>query len=393
MDSLLNRYRNVTVLLLVICAQLILLAYQVKSNQDVRLIRVWAVTAVTPLARVIEGVRGSTAGVLKNYILLHNMRQENQEMKKELGRLKIENQYLRSALDTAERLKALSAFQAQNPSKMAPSRVIGTGTGANSRVVFIDRGSHGGVMRGMAVITPDGIVGKVIAAYPTASQVLLITDPTFAAGVISQKHRVHGTVRGLGYSGCQVDYIQNEEKVEVGELFFTSGDDGVFPKGLPVGAVTVVRPGNPFKQVFITPAGLQHGIEEVLVILEGSHQPIPEPQVANSEIHLQPPPAEEAAPAGLDTSSSQPGAGTDADRLRQRYQRIGEAQGHTFGQGLPGSKPPNFNLNPENAPAAQPTPAVPAAPKPETGTAKPGPAAATPPAKPAAAPAGQTQQP
>lgn len=417
MDSLINRYRNVTVLLLVICAQLILLAYQVKSNQDVRLIRVWSVTAVTPLARVIEGVRSGTVGVLENYVLLHNLRDENRDMKKELGRLKIENQYLKSELETAERVKALSAFQSRNPSRMAPSRVIGTGTGANSRVVFIDRGSHGAVMRGMAVITPDGIVGKVIAAYPTASQVLLITDPTFAAGVISQKHRVHGTVRGLGYSSCQVDYIQNEERVDVGEQFFTSGDDGVFPKGLPVGAVTVVRQGTPFKQVFLTPSGLQRGTEEVLVVLEGTHQPIPEPQVASTEMHLQPPPAAaEPAPAQAGAQPSQPAAsGTDADKLRQRYERIGEAQGHTFGQGLPGSKPPNFNLDPDavrpspkppaTAGAAQPPAA--ASPKPPaTGTtqppaatvkppaaavAKPKPEAGAPPAKPAPVPEGQAQ--
>ena len=56
--------------------------------------------------------------------------------------------------------------------------------------MFIDQGSLRGVMRGMAVVTPDGIVGKVLASYPTASQVLLITDATFAAGVISDKNRV-----------------------------------------------------------------------------------------------------------------------------------------------------------------------------------------------------------
>ncbi len=319
MDSLLNRYRNVTVLLVVICAQLILLAWQVKGNQDVRLIRIWAVTAVTPLARVIEGVRSNTFGVLENYVLLHNLRQENVEMKKELGRLKIENQYLKSELDTADRVKALSAFQSRSPSRMVASRVIGTGTGVNSRVVFIDRGSRGDVMRGMAVITPDGIVGKVIAAYPTASQVLLITDPTFAAGVISQKNRVHGTVRGLGYSSCQVDYIQNEEKVDVGEQFFTSGDDGVFPKGLPVGAVTVARQGNPFKQVFLTPSGLQRGSEEVLVVLDGIHQPIPEPQIAKSEMHLQPPPAaSETAPAASGTAAAAPGTAACQHFLRDR---------------------------------------------------------------------------
>ena len=86
-------------------------------------------------------------------------------------------------------------------------------------------------MRGMAVVTPDGIVGKVLDSYPTASQVLLITDPSFAAGVISQKNRVHGTIKGQGQSKCHVDYVQNEEKVDVGEMFYTSGDDRIFPEG------------------------------------------------------------------------------------------------------------------------------------------------------------------
>ena len=85
MDSLFNRYRNVTVLLLVIFAQLILLAYQVKSNQDVRLIRVWAVTAVTPLARVIEGVRSGTVRVVENYVFLHNLRDENRRASEGAG--------------------------------------------------------------------------------------------------------------------------------------------------------------------------------------------------------------------------------------------------------------------------------------------------------------------
>ncbi len=95
----------------------------------------------------------------------------------------------------------------------------------------------------MAVITPDGIVGKVVNVYPTASMMLVITDPTFAAGVISQKNRVHGTLKGQGHSTVIVDYVQNEQTVEQGEWFYTSGDDRIFPKGLPAGQVaTVARP-------------------------------------------------------------------------------------------------------------------------------------------------------
>jgi rod shape-determining protein MreC len=375
MDSLLNRYRNVTVLLLVIFAQLILLAYQVKSNHDVRLIRVWAVTAVTPLARLIEGVRSGTASALDNYVFLHNLRGENQGLKDELGRLKLENQFLRSELETADRVKALAAFQARSPSRTVPSRVIGTGTGGGSRVVFIDRGSHGGVQNGMAVITPDGIIGKVIAAYPTASQVLLITDPNFAAGVISQKHRVHGTVRGLGYSTCQVDHIQNEERVDPGEWFYTSGDDGVFPKGLPVGRVTAVRPGTAFKQVFLAPSGSQSGLEEVLVVIEGVHQPIPEVLSASGPIHIQPPPPPDSTDVLPTAPGVKPTAGTDADRLLERYKIIGEAQGHKFGEGAVGSKPPDFNLKPGASPA-KPAPPVPA--PQEAQPAEPKPAATAP---------------
>src|SRR2546423_11491289 len=106
MDSLLNRYRNVTVLVLVIMAQLVLLAYQVKTGNDVRLIRVWAVTAVTPLARALEGVRSGTTGFLDSYLMLRDTTAQNRQMRDELGRLKMENQYLRGELSTADRAQA-----------------------------------------------------------------------------------------------------------------------------------------------------------------------------------------------------------------------------------------------------------------------------------------------
>src|ERR671921_307368 len=141
MDFLLSRYRNLTALLVVIMAQLVLLAWQVKSNQEVRLIRVWAVTAVTPLARVLEFVREHTIGAAQNYLVLVNVRDENRRLGEELGRLKIENQFLRNELSTAERVQVLQAFRERTPSRTLPARIIGTGTGANSRLVFIDQGS------------------------------------------------------------------------------------------------------------------------------------------------------------------------------------------------------------------------------------------------------------
>jgi rod shape-determining protein MreC len=343
MESLLNRYRNITVLLLVIFAQLVLVAVQVKNDQDVRMIRVWAVSAVTPLARVLEGIRSGSIGFLNSYVTLRQAEEQNRRIRSELERLKLENQFLKAELATSERAKALAAFQSRTPSRTLAARVIGTGAGVNSKVVFVDRGSAAGVQRGMAVVTPDGIVGKVIGAFPTASQVELVTDADFAAGVVSQKGHVRGTLKGQGHGTCKVDYIQSEEKIEVGEWFYTSGDDRVFPRGFPAGIVRAVRPASPFQEILVEPVGLRGGLEEVLILLEGVHQEFPETAIANSPVYLAPPLP--APPDATDQPPLKSGAvGTDADRLAERYKAVGEAQGHKFGEGLPGSKPPDFNL-------------------------------------------------
>src|ERR1700740_2701480 len=103
MEFFLNRYRNLSVLLVAILAQLALLAYQIRSGQDVRLIRVWAVSAVTPLARLIEGGRSGVAHFFSDYFILLHVRDQKSRMKYELDRVEMENQFLRSELATADR--------------------------------------------------------------------------------------------------------------------------------------------------------------------------------------------------------------------------------------------------------------------------------------------------
>ena len=393
MEFFLNRYRNLTVLLVAIVAQLVLLAYQVKSNGEVRLIRVWAVSAVTPLARVIEAGRSGTVHFIRDYFVLLNVREENQRLKSDLDRTKMDNQYLQAELSTADRAKSLAIFQQQSPSKTIAAHVIGNTTGVGAKVVIVDRGTGSGVQKGMAVITPDGIVGKVTSAYPTASFVLLITDPSFAAGVISQKNHVHGTLKGQGYSTVIVDYVQNEQKVDPGERFFTSGDDRIFPKGLPVGEVTVVREGKSYKEIFVTPSGLQNGLEEVLIVTEGVHVPIPEAQPTSQPVHLQEPPPPDSSDEPSTTDSSTTDAApaqaparppaqsgsltTDADRLVDQYRKIGETEKHVYGQSGSGAPNFNINLNPRPADAAPSTPSSSQTPAP----APPAPAAKNPAAK------------
>ncbi len=361
METLFRRYRNISILVVAILTQLVGLAYQVKTNQEMRLIRVWAATAVSPMVQLFEGIRTSVRDVAGSYIALAGAQAENRRFKEELGKLKLENQYLRSELETAQRAEALQAFQKKSPSKTLAARVIGSAAGVNSRMVFVDRGSSSGVMRGMAVLTPDGIVGKVTDSYPTASTVQLITDPEFAVGVISQKSRVVGTLKGQGRSTCIVDYVQVEQPVEAGEWFYTSGDDRIFPKGLPVGQVSAVREGRTFKEIFVDPAGFATGLDEVLIVVEGVHQQIPsEDATSSSAMQLLPPPpgvSQDAATADAPARMK-----TDADRLKEKYREMGEAANYKFGEGM---STPDLTRKPAAAPAApRPAPQKPPAPAP-----------------------------
>ena len=348
MDAILSRYRNLTILLVVVFAQLLYLAYQVRSTRDERLIRVWAVSAVTPMAGMVEALRRNTIGFLQDYFILLDVREQNRKLKSDNDHLRLENVYFRNQLSTAEHASALIQFQTQVPSKTVPARVIGNSTVVTAKAVFIDRGSTSGVEKGMAVVTPEGVVGKVVAVYPLVSQVLLVTDPTFKVGVESQKGHVHG-VLNCGTGQCVVEQIQNEEKVDNGEWFFTSGEDRIFPKGFPVGTTVSVQPGQGMKDIKLNLSGAPGGAEEVLVVLQGVHQTIPATvPVLQDSARMLPPPVEGN---GKVEAAMKPQ--TEADKVLQKYEDLGKQQEHAYG--AIGSGVPNFNLKPPGAQAAAPT--------------------------------------
>jgi rod shape-determining protein MreC len=376
MESLLYRYRNITVLLVVLFGQLVLLAWQVKSDNDVPLVRVWAVSTVTPVASAIEGVRNGTTGFFSNYFELRNAREQSHQLRTEVDKLRLENQFLKNELESARRAETMAGFQAHSLSKMLGARVIGTTNGMGSKSVLIDRGTASGVRKGMAVVTPDGIVGNVVAVYPFASQVRGVTDPGFAAGVESQKNHVHGVLKGVGNESARVDYIPNGEKVEVGEMFYTSGEDRIFPKGLPVGKVISVKEGAGFQDIYVQPSGVESAPEEVLVIVDPVHQEIPDAPPADTPVFLAPDVKPDATAEQTDSHTRTP-----ADQMMEQYRRIGEAQKHQFGEGGPGTPPPNFNLKVPgvNAPAVPGQPSGAAAGTGATGKTGVHPQAAAPP--------------
>jgi rod shape-determining protein MreC len=355
MEFLLNRYRNLMVLLLVLVAQLVLLAYQVKSNGEVRLLRVWAVGAVTPLARGVEAGRSGVAHFFSDYFVLLDVRDENKRLKHDLDRVSMENQYLTAELGTADRARDLAIFQQHSSSKTVAAHIFGNTS--DSGAVFLDRGSTSGVQKGMAVRTPAGIVGKIVNVYPMASMMLEITHPNFAAGVISQKHHVSGTLKGQGRALVFVDDIPNEQTVDSDEWFYTSGQDLIFPKGIPAGQVTTVRDGNKRKDIYVTPSGFRNGLEEVLIIIEGVHAPIPDSPNTNQPVYLLPPPPDSSPAPVASPTSTQPGPLSDADRVLEKYKKLGEATNHVYGDRGKGAPDYNFTPKvPDPPPVKQPNP-------------------------------------
>jgi rod shape-determining protein MreC len=301
---------------------------------------VWAVSAVTPMAQIVEAIRHNTIGFLKDYFLLLDVQEKNRQLKRDNDQLRLDNVFYRNQLKTAEHAHDLTMFQAKSPSRTVAARVIGDSTVSTAKAVFIDRGSTSSIEKGMAVVTPDGIVGKVAAVYPLVSQVLLVTDSTFKVGVESQKGHVHGSLN-CGLSHCVVEQIQNEEDIATGERFFTSGEDRIFPKGFPVGTVVSAQPGNGMKDVRLNLSGEPGTTEEVLVVLDGVHQAIPTNAVPEEKIAKPlPPPPDEKENGGALPGTIQ----TEADKLRQKYQKLGKDQEHVYGAMY--SNMPNFNAKP-----------------------------------------------
>ena len=275
MENFFSRYKNPMVLMVVLLIQVIALATQVKRSENVRsaggtrLIRVWTMTAITPFERAFVATGHFFRNTWHNYIDLHGVRKENRELQEELARLRLEQVRLKADASESERLRALLDFKERYVGQTVAAEVIGTSGSDLSHVIQIDKGSRAGVTPGMAVITPDGIVGKVKEVSAWSSLVLMINDRESGAGVILQNSRLQGILRGVGLGEVQVSDVMSDEKVDLGEQVVTSGGDGVYPKGFPVGTVTKVTgdlDGGPFLAVKIKPAANLDRLEQVLVV-------------------------------------------------------------------------------------------------------------------------------
>jgi rod shape-determining protein MreC len=270
MESVFGRYKNLIVLVGVLFAQFLGLAVQVKRTTDTessRLIRIWAVSAVTPFEKVLVWVQTGTGNVWHNYFYLRGVRAENRDLKQQIEQLRLEQIRLNEDAQQARRLQALFGFKEQYIAQTTPAQVIGSGGSEQSRVIYIDKGESDGIKTDMAVITVQGIVGKVLKVFHSSSQVLLIDDQSSGVGAILEKSRLQGIVRGTPAGEVVLEKIMSDETVQSGEEVRTSGGDRIFPKGLPVGMVTRVSNGpDLFLNIHVRPSANLNKLEEVLVV-------------------------------------------------------------------------------------------------------------------------------
>jgi rod shape-determining protein MreC len=261
-----SRHKSLVLLAGIILLQVLLLAVQIKRESKGRLIRVWTVGAASPFERAGSYGFGWVRDTWRHYFALQNTTKENEQIRHENDALKLQITQLQGKAAEADRLAVLLNFRQSHAGvPMIAARVIGAS--ADSQTIQLDRGERDGIRKNMGVITPDGVVGKVVESYPNASQVLLLTHKESGVGAMLADSRTQSPVGGQGEPLLVMKYVPNDDTVNLGERVITSGMDRIFPRDLPVGTVAEIKSGNPFKQIRIKPAANLERLEEVLVLL------------------------------------------------------------------------------------------------------------------------------
>jgi rod shape-determining protein MreC len=159
-------------------------------------------------------------------------------------------------------------FRAQLPTKSVTASIIANSASTWFQGCILDKGSADGVQKDMAVVTPLGVVGKVVSVTAHTAKVILLTDANSGIDVLVQRTRSRGIISGSLDSGTVLKYMKRSEDIQVGDRLITSGLDGVFPKGLMTGTVVKVNKQHLglFQLVEVLPAVQSSRVEEVLVV-------------------------------------------------------------------------------------------------------------------------------
>ncbi len=264
--------RQVALVAIVFTAALGLLTLQVRlpERRAVGPVGSIVMTVLGPVQTVLARTADAVARLWRPFADIGRLRVENTRLREEVERLSGEVSRLREQAQATQRLERLLAFRGQVPGRAIGARVIGRDSTQWFEVIVLDRGSQDGVRRNDTVVAADGLVGRVLTVAPATSQVLLISDARSAAGVILQQSREAGVVEGQGQGLLRLKYVSRAREIAVGEVVVTSGQAGVFPRGVPVGTVESVtrEQGALYQEALVRPAVALGHLEEVLILIE-----------------------------------------------------------------------------------------------------------------------------
>ena len=276
-------------LMMLLAANFGIMAVDARDSQTKqRIFRVWAQAIASPVQDASSRAGGATSGLVRKILNFNSTADENERLKQRVSEMELELKSTQGAAIENEQLKGLLNLKEKTGYDSVAARVIARDASVWFNTITISQGSSAGIALNMPVVTGGGIVGRVVAVSWLTSQVMLITDEKAAAGaVIGQlgESGAMGSVRGLGQNGLlEMRYVSGLQKVEVGNYVLTTGQDGIYPPGLNVGDVVMIKEGTPTQshQIYIRPSARLDQLEEVAVLLYHPPQrPAPEQTLPN----------------------------------------------------------------------------------------------------------------
>jgi rod shape-determining protein MreC len=263
-----NKERAILVLIPMLILHLILLSIQIESSSGTLLFKTWTLTLQAPIVALSSGIRDGIGRAWRNYVWTVGARAENERLQKTVRQLMILNNTYEQSMQETTRLRRLLSVNDLARYKSIGARVVGRTPSFLSNLIYIDRGSEDGVRIDAAVFSGDGIVGRTIVVTKHQAQVQLITNPDASIGALIERTRTPGVLKGSGDELLDMNYVDNTEQVNAGDIVLSSGLDGIYPKGFPIGKVVDSRKGKGvFRTIKVEPRMDFIRLEEVSVML------------------------------------------------------------------------------------------------------------------------------
>ena len=251
-------------------SQLILMSLNARNPANEQSIfRTWVMSVFSPIVRVSDAVLSKVTGSFTGLSELRRAKTENGDLKQKVEQLTIELNETREKAKEYEVARTVFGLPPTMPYGQLAANVIARDTSLWFKRLTIDRGTLDGIKRDMPVVTSTGIVGRVISVGPNFAQVQVITDANAGVGVMIQRTRAPGELKGMNNARCEIKNISANEELQEGEIIVTTGLDRIYPKGLVVGTIEHVEndPNGPWKKIIVNPTAQVDRVENVLVLL------------------------------------------------------------------------------------------------------------------------------